>query len=116
MRPERKCITPSLIEVLRKDENSVEFHYYSDTDSLYIDLSNKPSMESQEVAPGIVLDFDIGDNLVGIDIDKASRVLDLSLLEMRNLPIKNLSVIGFSKEEELKLAEETSAYHHHKKA
>jgi hypothetical protein len=27
--------------------------YYKDTDSLYIDLSEKPSKESLEVAPGI---------------------------------------------------------------
>ena len=94
----------------------MKFHYYSETDSLYIDLSNKPSVQSQEVAPGIVLDFDIDDNLVGIDIDNASRVLDLSLLEMRNLPIRNLSMIGSSQEEELKLAEETATYHPHKKA
>ena len=36
--------------------------YYKDTDSLYIDLSEKPSKESLEVAPGIVADFDENNN------------------------------------------------------
>jgi uncharacterized protein YuzE len=49
--------------------------YYKDTDSLYIDLSEKPSKESIEVAPGIVLDFDEENNIVGIDIDRASRAI-----------------------------------------
>jgi uncharacterized protein YuzE len=39
--------------------------YYKDTDSLYIDLSEKPSKESLEVAPGIVLDFDEENKIVG---------------------------------------------------
>ena len=37
---------------------------WPDTDSLYIDLSEKPSVESQEVAPGIVVDFDEENNIV----------------------------------------------------
>ena len=62
--------------------------YYKDTDSLYIDLSEKPSMESLEVAPGIVLDFDENNNIVGIDIDRANQVLNLSELEISNIPSK----------------------------
>ena len=34
------------------------FQYYPDTDMLYIKLANGVSTESEEVAPGIVLDFD----------------------------------------------------------
>jgi uncharacterized protein YuzE len=51
----------------------VKFHYYPETDSLYIDLAEKTSVDSQEVAPGVVLDFDAEGHLVGIDIDHASR-------------------------------------------
>jgi len=32
--------------------------YYADTDSLYIDLAERPSADSREVTPGVVLDFD----------------------------------------------------------
>jgi uncharacterized protein YuzE len=62
--------------------------YYKDTDSLYIDLSEKPSKESLEVAPGIVLDFDEENNIVGIDIDRASQILNLSELEISSIPSK----------------------------
>jgi uncharacterized protein YuzE len=54
--------------------------YHSSTDSLYIDLSENPSVESREVSDGIVLDYDAGGNLVGIDIDNASRKVQLRRL------------------------------------
>lgn len=52
--------------------------YYSETDSLYIDLADRPAADSREVAAGVVLDFDAAGELVGIDIDHASRHLDLA--------------------------------------
>jgi uncharacterized protein YuzE len=70
----------------------MRFHYYPATDSLYIDLSEKTSVDSREVAPGVVLDFDAQGRLVGIDIDQASRIVDLSRLEARELPVTVLSV------------------------
>ncbi|MBE3572857.1 MAG: DUF2283 domain-containing protein [Moorella humiferrea] len=72
----------------------MRFHYYADTDSLYIDLSEKESADSVEVAPGIVLDFDAEGNLVGIDIDQASKRIDLSRLETEGLPLGRIMVIG----------------------
>jgi uncharacterized protein YuzE len=65
----------------------VKLHYYPETDSLYIDLSSKPSSESNEIAEGIVVDFDEDGNVVGIDIDRASRILDLRKLEVEGLPL-----------------------------
>jgi uncharacterized protein YuzE len=65
----------------------VELHYYPETDSLYIDLVDRPSVDSQEVKPGVILDFDADGNLVGIDIDHASKVANLSRLEVEALPI-----------------------------
>ena len=70
----------------------MKFHYYPDTDSLYIDLSEKTSVDSREVAPGVVLDFDAKGNLVGIDIDHASKVVNLSKLEAESLPVTKLLV------------------------
>ncbi len=64
--------------------------YYKDTDSLYIDLSEKSSKESLEVAPGIVVDFDENNNIVGIDIDGASQVLNLSRFEISDFPSKKV--------------------------
>jgi len=65
----------------------MQFNYYPDTDSLYINLSNRPSATSQEASQNIVLDFDEDGNLVGIDIDRASQVVDLNRLETQSLPI-----------------------------
>ncbi|MFM7447465.1 MAG: DUF2283 domain-containing protein [Leptolyngbyaceae cyanobacterium] len=70
----------------------MKFHYYPETDSLYIGLTDKPSADSQEVAVGIVLDFDSEGHLVGIDIDRASQVVDLSRLEAESLPISAIAL------------------------
>ncbi len=70
----------------------MKFNYYPETDSLYIDLSSKKSVASEEIKPGIVLDFDKDNNLVGIDIDHASKKIDLSILEAKELPLKGVSV------------------------
>ncbi len=64
----------------------MKLNYYPETDSLYIDLSEKPSIESKEVSEGVVLDYDADGNLVGIDIDNASRKVRLKELTLRKLP------------------------------
>ena len=64
----------------------MKLKYYRETDSLYIDLSSKPSAESKEISEGVVLDYDAGGNLVGIDIDNASRKIDLKEVILSKLP------------------------------
>jgi len=64
----------------------MKLSYYPETDSLYIDLSEKPSVESKEVSEGVVLDYDAEGNLVGIDIDNASKKVQLKELTLRKLP------------------------------
>ena len=54
--------------------------YDKDTDSLYIDLVDRPSADSLEAVDGIVLDFDAEGRLVGIDIEQASRKVELERL------------------------------------
>jgi uncharacterized protein YuzE len=61
--------------------------YYPDTDSMYIDLSEKPSADSKEISPGVVLDYDADGNIAGIDIDNASRKLNLKELVLSKVPI-----------------------------
>ena len=46
----------------------MKLNYYQETDSLYIDLAEKPSTESKEISEGVVLDYDADGNLVGIDM------------------------------------------------
>jgi uncharacterized protein YuzE len=66
----------------------VKLNYYPETDSLYIDLSELPSVESREISEGVVLDYDDRGNLVGIDIDNASRKVELERLILSKLPGK----------------------------
>ena len=66
------------------------FEYYPDTDMLYIKLADGISTESEEVAPGIVLDFDEHNRVIGVEIEDASKFIDLSRLELRALPVVNL--------------------------
>jgi uncharacterized protein YuzE len=65
----------------------MKLNYYSETDSLYIDLSEKPSAESREISAGVVLDYDAEGNLVGIDIDNASKKVQLKELSLQKLPV-----------------------------
>ena len=65
----------------------MKLSYYQDTDSLYIDLSSRPSAESREVSEGVVLDYDEDGNLAGIDIDNAGKKLDLSEVVTSHIPV-----------------------------
>lgn len=62
---------------------------------LYLKLADKIRVESEEVAPGIVLDYDDQNQVIDIEIEDASRLVDLSCLEVSALPLANLT---FSKE------------------
>jgi uncharacterized protein YuzE len=64
----------------------MKVNYYPDTDSLYIDLSEKPSAESREISEGVILDYDSEGNLVGIDIDNASKKVNLKELTLSRIP------------------------------
>ncbi len=59
----------------------MKFNYDQTTDSLYIDLADRPSSDSKEVAPGVVIDLDENGQIVGIDIDHASHVVNLKKIE-----------------------------------
>lgn len=65
----------------------MKLNYFPDTDSLYIDLSQRPSVASREVSEGVVLDCNDEGNLAGIDIDHASRKLDLRELVTSHIPV-----------------------------
>jgi uncharacterized protein YuzE len=64
----------------------MKLHYYPETDSLYIELTDTPGTEAREIVAGLVADFDADGNVVGLDIDHASRKLDLSKVETIALP------------------------------
>ena len=64
----------------------MKLNYYSETDSLYIDLSSKTSTESIEISEGVVVDYDGDDHITGIDIDNASRKIDLKEVILNKAP------------------------------
>jgi len=66
----------------------MKLNYYAETDSLYIDLSSKTSAESIEISEGIVVDYDEEGNITGIDIDNASRKIDLKEIILNKLPVE----------------------------
>jgi uncharacterized protein YuzE len=68
----------------------MKLSYDAATDSLYIHLSERVSVDSDEVSDGVVLDYDAAGALVGIDIQHASRHVDLAHLSVSRLPVEQL--------------------------
>ena len=69
-------------------------NYFPETDSLYIDLSERPSVESREISAGVVLDYDATGSLVGIDIDNASAKVALRRFVVSRMPSTVETVAG----------------------
>jgi uncharacterized protein YuzE len=65
----------------------MKLHYYPETDSLYIELKPMPGTTTREVADGLIVDLDDDGQVVGFDIDFASKRLDLSKVETVALPV-----------------------------
>ena len=73
-------------------KHSLVLEYHKDTDMLYIKLASGVSVESVEVSPGVVVDYDETNHAVGIEIEDASNFIDMSRLELLALPIANLVI------------------------
>jgi uncharacterized protein YuzE len=59
----------------------MKLRYYPDTDTLYVDLADRVSERSLEIAPNVIVDLDADGRLVGIEIEHAAQVVDLRDLE-----------------------------------
>lgn len=68
----------------------MKLSYDQQTDSLYIHLADRASVDSDEVADGVVLDFDENGALVGIDVQHASQKADIQNLASLHLPLREL--------------------------
>ncbi len=64
--------------------------YNPQTDSLYIHLSEQPSTDSDEVADNVIIDFDAQGGIVGIDVQHASQLADISRLVLEKMPFREL--------------------------
>ncbi len=64
----------------------MRIEYFPETDTLSIDLAEREGVDAVEVGDGIVIDLDGDGHPVGIDIDEASKHLDLRTLDLRSIP------------------------------
>lgn len=71
--------TRGKVEVMR-------LSYDPETDSLYVELAARPGSTARELADGVVADFDSDGQVVGLDIEHASRIVDLASLDASGLP------------------------------
>ena len=72
----------------------MKIEYFPDTDSLYIELAQREGVDAIEVGDGIIVDVDVDGHPVGIDIDQASKHLDLRTLDLRSIPFEAQKVAG----------------------
>ena len=68
----------------------MKLHYYPETDSLYVEFNAKPGADTIKVTEGLNVDIDADGEVVGFDIDQASRRLDLHTLETEALPLHSI--------------------------
>jgi uncharacterized protein YuzE len=61
----------------------MKIHFDPQADALYIRLDDSAIVESEEVKPGVILDYSAGDQVVGIEILRArERVPEAHLRRM----------------------------------
>lgn len=68
----------------------MKIQYFPETDTLSIRLNDRPSIESEEISPDVVIDFDAAGDVVGLEIDLASAKVDLKNLDLKGLLIPEL--------------------------
>ena len=59
-----------------------------EADALYLRLDDSPIVESAEVSPGVVLDYNESDEVVGVEmlrLSKRSSTLNLSALQFETV-------------------------------
>ena len=55
-----------------------------EADALYLRLDDSPIVDSEEISPGVVLDYNESNEVVGVEmlyLSKRSSTLDLSVLQ-----------------------------------
>jgi len=73
----------------------MKFEYYPQTDTLYNMLQDGPGVDAREVAPDTVLDFNAAGEVIGIEIEHASKRVDLENLQLSSLPVQeNASAVA----------------------
>jgi len=60
----------------------MKLNYFPDTDTLYIDLADRPSAESQVISDHLIVDLDEAGRPVGITIEHYSQTAGSQMLEI----------------------------------
>ena len=69
----------------------MKIHYFADTDTLFIELSDRPSVRTEEINELVTVDFDTEEKLVGITIESARNQVDLNSINiLTNLELTTL--------------------------
>ncbi|MFM7600860.1 MAG: DUF2283 domain-containing protein [Pseudanabaena sp.] len=72
----------------------MKIHYFADTDTLFIELSDRPSVRTEEINDLVTVDFDIEETLVGVTIESARNQVDLNSINiLTNLELKALQPV-----------------------
>ena len=72
----------------------MKIHYFADTDTLFIELSDRPSVRTEEINELVTVDFDREETLVGITIESAKNQVDLNSINiLTNLEPKALQTV-----------------------
>ena len=63
----------------------MKLHINQEADALYLRLNDSTIVESEEVAPGIILDYNEANQIAGVEmlhLSKRSPILNLNTLEL----------------------------------
>ena len=72
----------------------MKIHYFADTDTLFIERSDRPSVRTEEINELVTVDFDREETLVGITIESAKDQVDLNSINiLTNLEPKTLQAV-----------------------
>ncbi|MEM1280196.1 MAG: DUF2283 domain-containing protein [Cyanobacteria bacterium P01_H01_bin.152] len=69
----------------------MRIQYFTETDTLSIRLNDTPSIDSEEIAPDVVIDFDEAGGVVGVEIDLASTKVALTNLDLKGFLIPEVA-------------------------
>ena len=56
----------------------MKLEYFPDTDTLYLTLKTGQGTDATEVAPNIVLDYNESREVIGVEIEHASKMTELN--------------------------------------
>ena len=62
------------------------FRYYPETDSLYIKLRDVKSVDTHEVGPDVMADYDEEGQVIGFEILSAGKLVDLAEIKLSHMP------------------------------